>query len=245
MANGNGVSQQEGDGNNPAHRLFMQELDLVEIIAGRIVRAIGVLAERDEVVAAGREGLLDAAMRFDPTRGVPFRAYANIRIQGAIIDSIRKSARLPRRAHERLRTLQASAVTNAGAADDVFPRHPGPTDEAAQETALAMQLSSVTTAMFAAIASTDGFGGSSDPEADLSQDPETAAQQAELVRTLQEGIATLDDDEAMMIRLSHFEGMSTRQIARDLNVCDTWCFRLLKSGTMRLTKYMQAYKTIE
>ncbi len=245
MADVDGGNQQEGDGGNGAHRLFMQELALVDIIAGRIVRAIGAFAEREELVAAGREGLLDAAMRFDPTRGVPFRAYANIRIQGAVIDSIRKLARLPRRAHERLRTLEASTVTNAGAASDAFPRRPGPADETAQEDALATHLSSVTTAMLAAIASTDGFGGSSDPEADLSQDPETAAHQADLVRTLQAGILTLDADEAMMIRLSYFEGMSTRQIARELNVCDPWCFRLLRSGTMRLTKYMQAYKTIE
>lgn len=245
MAKGNGATAEELDGGNPVHRLVLQELDLVEIIASRIVRAVGVYADREELVAAGREGLLEAATRFDPTRSIPFRAYANIRIQGAIIDSIRKTARLPRRVYERLRALEVSNTVNAGVARLTTSSRSEPNDDVALENALATQLEDGATAILAAIASTDGFGGSTDPEASLAQNPEDAAQQAELVRALHAGIALLDDDEAMMIRMSYFEGASTRQVARQLGVSDSWCFRLLKSGTMRLTRYMQTYKTTD
>ena len=40
MADGNGVNQQEGAGGNYSLRLFKQELDLGDIITGRIARAL-------------------------------------------------------------------------------------------------------------------------------------------------------------------------------------------------------------
>jgi len=43
----------------------------------------------DDLVQAGAVGLLDAIIKFDPHKSVPFGAYAKIRIRGAIIDSLR------------------------------------------------------------------------------------------------------------------------------------------------------------
>ena len=43
----------------------------------------------DDLRSFGREGLLQAARTFDPTRGVPFRRWANLRIKGAMIDGVR------------------------------------------------------------------------------------------------------------------------------------------------------------
>ena len=46
--------------------------------------------ERDDLVSAGMVGLIDAVDRFDPSRGVPFEAFARVRIRGAIIDELRR-----------------------------------------------------------------------------------------------------------------------------------------------------------
>src|SRR5262245_17063244 len=86
---------------------FEGALDLVDAIARRIAREIGGAAELDELLSFGREGLLDAARKFDASRGVPFRGYASFRVRGAILDGVRASARLPRRVHERLRGLES------------------------------------------------------------------------------------------------------------------------------------------
>ena len=71
---------------------FEGELDLVEIIARQVARTMGSVVELDDLRSFGREGLLDAARKFDGARGVPFRAYANFRVRGAIIDGIRSFA---------------------------------------------------------------------------------------------------------------------------------------------------------
>ena len=51
-------------------------------------------------------GLIDAVDRFEPDRGVPFEAYASLRIRGAIVDELR-------RADERGRGVRREAMPKA------------------------------------------------------------------------------------------------------------------------------------
>ena len=46
--------------------------------------------QREDLVSAGVIGLIDAVDRFDHSRGVPFEAFARARIQGAVIDELRR-----------------------------------------------------------------------------------------------------------------------------------------------------------
>lgn len=48
------------------------------------------LADRDDVASAAMIGLIGAVDRFDPRRGVPFEAYAALRIRGAVVDELRR-----------------------------------------------------------------------------------------------------------------------------------------------------------
>jgi RNA polymerase sigma factor for flagellar operon FliA len=48
------------------------------------------LADRDDVSSAAMIGLIGAVDRFDPRRGVPFEAYAALRIRGAVVDELRR-----------------------------------------------------------------------------------------------------------------------------------------------------------
>lgn len=49
--------------------------------------------ELDDAIADGYVGLVQAALAFDPNRGVPFHAYAAIIVRGAIIDGTRRYVR--------------------------------------------------------------------------------------------------------------------------------------------------------
>lgn len=50
----------------------------------------------DDLVAAANMGLVNAATRFDPSQGTKFEAFAEPRIRGAILDSIRSQDTLSR-----------------------------------------------------------------------------------------------------------------------------------------------------
>jgi RNA polymerase sigma factor for flagellar operon FliA len=60
----------------------------------RLVARMGIpptgVQEREDLVSAGVIGLIDAVDRFDHSRGVPFEAFARARIQGAVIDELRR-----------------------------------------------------------------------------------------------------------------------------------------------------------
>lgn len=58
-------------------------------LAKRLCRRTNTHHLEDDVVQAGALGLIEASIRFDPTRAVPFRAYAHRRIEGAMMDEIR------------------------------------------------------------------------------------------------------------------------------------------------------------
>jgi len=47
--------------------------------------------EVDDLISAGTIGLIEAADRYDPKRGVPFASFAYRRIKGAVIDELSRA----------------------------------------------------------------------------------------------------------------------------------------------------------
>jgi RNA polymerase sigma factor FliA len=89
------------------NRLVEAHMRLVGEIAGRIARtSTGKGPELEDLSADGVVGLLEAAERFEPERGIPFEAYARWRIDGAIRDGIRKYHWIERRTYKDLRSAQ-------------------------------------------------------------------------------------------------------------------------------------------
>ena len=83
---------------DPADReqLVIEYLPQVKIIARKVAYNLPRYVDLQELESAGVMGLLDAAQKFNPQRGVKFRTYAEHRIRGAILDSLRKIDWSPR-----------------------------------------------------------------------------------------------------------------------------------------------------
>lgn len=62
--------------------------------------------EREELARAGALGLVEAAQRYDASRGVPFERFAAQRIRGAILDSVRAADWAPRSVRNLARKLE-------------------------------------------------------------------------------------------------------------------------------------------
>ncbi len=60
--------------------------------------------EFDDLVNIGVIGLIDAINKFDESKKVPFNAYARIRINGSILDELRKAGPVSRNRIEKLKT---------------------------------------------------------------------------------------------------------------------------------------------
>lgn len=64
--------------------------------------------EMDDLVSSGVVGLLDAAERFDASRGIKFKTYAEFRIRGTMLDYLREMDYFPRSARQNANRLQAA-----------------------------------------------------------------------------------------------------------------------------------------
>ncbi len=81
---------------------------LVRTIAYRIAKRIPAGQDVEEFINIGVLGLIDAVERFDPSRGVPFKSYAEIRIQGSIVDSLRAADWTPRSVRRKANRIEAA-----------------------------------------------------------------------------------------------------------------------------------------
>jgi RNA polymerase sigma factor for flagellar operon FliA len=221
-------------------RRFESALDLVDAIARRIAREVGSSVEMDELLSFGREGLLDAARKFDPERGVPFRGYASFRVRGAILDGVRKSSRLPRRAHQRLRALDAAGRVSEGAAEDALaPAAPG-TTAAVAERALGDHLAAMATAIAMGLLASTAHGEEGERvPVDTRASPEEELARAELLAVVRTSIGELPHEEAELVRRHYLEGERFDHVAAELGLSKSWASRLHTRALRRLTEKLR------
>ena len=67
-------------------------LPFVEALARRMASTMPHSIDISDLVQDGVIGLIDAAHRFDDSRGIKFETFAERRIRGAMIDALRKDA---------------------------------------------------------------------------------------------------------------------------------------------------------
>jgi len=78
------------DVQSDADKLVRQSLHIPRREARRWLH---VPIEQEDLVADGALGLVRAAKRFDPRRGIPFSAFALLYVRGAILETIRSRTR--------------------------------------------------------------------------------------------------------------------------------------------------------
>jgi RNA polymerase sigma factor for flagellar operon FliA len=225
--------------------LVRAELDLVDAIAKRVARIIGNAVDREDLVSAGREGLLDAASRFDAARGASFRTYAGLRIFGAIVDSVRQTAGLPRRTYERLAAMRADGLVSEGRLEP-FPVPFGPCDDADLEAAVRDRAAAfvVAATLGAELANehhAEGDGHAEDVSGGAYRvsDPEEALMRAELLALIRDGIDGLPPDERLVLRKVYYENRSLADVARQLDCGKPWVTRLHARAMQRLSQRLK------
>jgi len=87
-------------------RIMVEHLPIVRYIARRIHERLPQHVEMEELVSAGVLGLMDAFQKFDPAKKVQFRSYAQFRIRGAILDSLRTLDWSPRDLRRKGRAIE-------------------------------------------------------------------------------------------------------------------------------------------
>lgn len=197
-------------------------LPVVAMLARQLRRQLGARLDVAELESMGNEGLLDAARSFDPSRGVPFRRWANLRARGAMFDGLRSSGGLPRAAYRKLRALEAADHVQDGRVED--DAHSPPVNAEAADKRLSESLSGMAMAMAAGFlsASSDGL----DRVMDEDVSPEDAVAEKELLDVVRSIIAKRPDAERQLLERHYFGGITFDEAARELGLSKSWASRL-------------------
>jgi RNA polymerase sigma factor for flagellar operon FliA len=92
-------------------RVLLEHLPIVRFLARRIHERLPQHVDIDDLFSAGVVGLMDAFAKFDPTKKVQFRSYAQFRIRGAILDSLRTLDWSPRELRRKGRAVEEAIRT--------------------------------------------------------------------------------------------------------------------------------------
>ncbi|RVU30280.1 MULTISPECIES: RNA polymerase sigma factor FliA [Neptunomonas] len=102
--------------------LIEQHAPLVKRIAHHLMARLPASVVVDDLIQAGMIGLLEAAKKYDASKGASFETYAGIRIRGSIIDEVRRGDWTPRSVHRNGRRIseaiqKVEAATGRDASD--------------------------------------------------------------------------------------------------------------------------------
>ncbi|MBK8169104.1 MAG: sigma-70 family RNA polymerase sigma factor [Sandaracinaceae bacterium] len=202
-----------------ADNAFVQQyMGLVRTIAQKVRAQMDLTCDLDDLIAFGTQGLIEAASRFDETRGVQFNTFAYYRIRGAVIDGVRQMAYLPRRIHQRVRAAEAIDQITQMAGDTRAASPEQGKDAAAAAAALDETLSQLTAAF---VMASVGQG-----EDDAPESPEDSLMDAQTRARVTRALDVLPDRERALVQGFYFDGRTFDDVAKGLGVSKSWASRL-------------------
>ena len=218
--------------------LINETLPLIKHIAHRVATRLPANIEIRDLINAGVLGLLDAIEKFEPERNVKFKTYAEVRIRGAILDSLRNLDWAPRSLRKKSKDLEkiyAALTQKLGrpATDEEVSEAMGENIETFH--ALIDQLHGLT------IGSFDNLSDGEDSENyinyypdDGSNDPYAKFESSELTTLLTEAIELLPEKERLVLSLYYYEEFTMKEIGALLGVNESRVSQLHTKATLRL-----------
>jgi len=197
--------------------LVLQHLPQVRLIARRIHQRLPSYVALDDLIAPGVVGLLEAIDNFDPSLNVQLKTYAERRIRGAILDSLREIDWVPRDVRKKSRLVE-SAISQL---KQSLGREPGGEEIAAslnisddEYQKWLAELQHIELERLEKVESEDqGRALIHVISDDESSWPSTILERSELERILALAIERMPKTERTVLNLYYFEELNLREIA--------------------------------
>ncbi len=221
-------------------RLVREHLHIVDEVVSRVSANFPRHVERDELLDAGRLGLVEAARRYDPSLGVPFDRYAAIRIRGAVLDSTRTRdwvSRSVRRGARELAEVEQELTARKG-------RRPRSTELAealgvTPERVTKMRADAASSMLLSLDFEGDDTSAAVEriPDDAIHTTPEASLERREMLGTLREAVAELPGAHGMVVRRYYFGGDLLQDIAADLGVTEARVSQINSEAVAALRRY--------
>lgn len=224
-------------------RMILEHLPQVRLIARRIHERLPESVSLEDLVSTGIVGLISAIDRFDPTHNVKLKTYAEYKIRGAILDSLRGLDWAPRQQRKRVKQIE-SAI---GKVEQRLKRTPSE-DEIARELGLSLDeyhewLVEVRGVNLGSLEGVSPQEEGRDLLKYISDDesawPSRLLERSELERLIADGIEKMPDVERTVLSLYYFEELTLREISKVLNLHESRISQLKSQAILRLRTYVE------
>ena len=215
-----------------AHRdqLILEHLDQVRHVLDRLMAGWPPGLDVENLESAGVLGLVQAADQFDPTRGVPFAAFANLRIRGAVIDEVRRNSPLPQEMLRRLgRIKEAFREVGPHATTQQLAAHARLSVREVESCLEAERLTRIVS----------GDDVMLHPVAVGNDETQQAAETRELQSIIASGIEMLPEQERIVVSLYFLEDLRLKEIGRIMSLSASRISRILSKAELRLAEYVR------
>ena len=236
-------TQQAEDQAASRERLIMEHLPQVRWIATRLHERLRDNICLGDLISTGIIGLINAIDNFDPKFNVKLKTYAEFKIRGAILDSLRGLDGVAPHKRKRLKLIQAAMA----ALEQRLQRAPLEEEIAAelkishkeyQESLLELQ--GIT------IGSLDAAPREGDSRnllhyiSDKAENsPAMVLERAELEKLIQEGLDKMPRMERLVLDLYYRQEQNIREIAPILDLHITRISQIKTQGILRLRNYIE------
>jgi RNA polymerase sigma factor FliA len=224
-------------------QLILEHLPQVKLIARRIHERLPGSVSLDDLISTGVVGLIAAIDRYDAAHDVKLKTYAEYKIRGAILDSLRGLDWAPRQQRRRAKLIEAAIAS----LEQQYQRTPAEEEIAAH---LGLPVAEYQDWLSEVRGLTLGSlenAGTEDEGCDLlrylaDKDehwPSQIVERAELERILAEAIAKMPHLERTVLALYYYEEMTLREIAKIVDLHESRISQLKSQAVLRLRSYMQ------
>ncbi|MDR3579092.1 MAG: FliA/WhiG family RNA polymerase sigma factor [Oryzomonas sp.] len=228
--------------------LIMQNMPMVKYLVGRIVHQLPPHLDPQDLTSAAVIGLINAADRFDPARGVLFKTFAEQHVRGAIIDELRSYDILSRSMREKYKRLEREVTI----LEHALGRNPT-SEEVAGALSISLDkyfdlLDDVHVLTFISLDDSweDEDGNSLCLSDVLSEQEEKSPQhqvmRMQLTKTLGDAIEALPDKERLAVTLYYNEGMSLKEIGATMELTESRISQILSQAMVRLRSKLKLYR---
>jgi RNA polymerase sigma factor for flagellar operon FliA len=241
--------EQVADCSNQRDLLLMEHLPTVRYIARRIHERLPQHVDLDDLVSAGVVGLIDAFSKFDHTKKVQFKSYAQFRIRGAILDSLRTLDWSPRELRRKGRAVEEAIRT----VTQRLRRAPSEQEIAAEmKLTLAdyQQLLGDLKGLEIGSLHMERSEDSGDEElayipGSPEEDPLFRCLKGEMKQRLADAIDELPEKERMVLTLYYYEELTMKEIGLTLGVVESRVSQIHSSAVLRLRSSLAGLKSVE
>ena len=224
-------------------RLILENLPQVRLIARRIHDKLPESVSLDDLISTGVVGLITAVDHFDPAQNVKLKTYAEYKIRGAILDSLRELDWAPRQKRKKAKQIE-SAINSA---EQRLHRTPTE-DEVAGELKLTLDdyHEWLVEVRGVNVGSLEYAGGEEEGRdllqfvSDAEQDwPSNLFERSELEKLLASAISKMPDVERKVLALYYHEELTLREIASIMDLHESRVSQLKSQAILRLRTYME------